>query len=201
VPEGIRGRTPEECFRRFEQHMDGLLRRALDVEDWVRFNAYSIAGRPTAALTWRRGGGNNPATAIRVRQDPPLFLAARQELRAVSAEGATLRLRTVGYRYALMSSPDPREKAFVRWEFAGGVHHLQIPTVVGSLHLNDLHLPTGWVPLERVIRFLISEPAIALDPAAGKEQMIEELLASERRFFEQFADSDDLLGLGDLDAS
>ena len=119
----------------------------------------------------------------------------------MSAEGRTLRLRTVGYRYALMNSPDPRERAFVRWEFAEGVHHLQIPTVVGGLDLNDLHLPTGWVPLERVIRFLISEPAIALDPTAGKEQMIEELLASERRFFEQFADADDLLGVGDGDAS
>jgi hypothetical protein len=71
----------------------------------------------------------------------------------------------VEYRYAL-SHPGAREP-LVRWEYvrappAGNLwcrHHLQGPLALviqgHRVRLKDLHLPTGYVPFEDVLRFCI----------------------------------------------
>jgi hypothetical protein len=86
--------------------------------------------------------------------------------------GRTYTLRIIEYRYSL--TPDGAREPLFRWEYVGQPldpdarwcrHHLQGPITVGlrarrdqsasALTLNHLHLPTGWVPLEEVLRFCI----------------------------------------------
>lgn len=75
------------------------------------------------------------------------------------------RLRTMRYVYSLTS--DGSDEPLFRWEYvrepgAGSQwcrHHFQGPIHVAlNRHittLNDLHLPTGYVPFEEIIRFCI----------------------------------------------
>lgn len=74
-------------------------------------------------------------------------------------------LRTVEYRYYL--TPEGAEQPLLRWEYirapeAGALwcrHHLQgpmnLPLPGHVVSLNDLHLPTGYVAFEEVLRFCI----------------------------------------------
>ncbi|MBI2455099.1 MAG: hypothetical protein HYV46_03055 [candidate division NC10 bacterium] len=74
-------------------------------------------------------------------------------------------LRTIDYRYTL--TPGDKTEPLLRWEYlktppAGALwcrHHLQGPVELQihehSVSLNDLHLPTGYVPFEEVLRFCI----------------------------------------------
>ncbi len=73
-------------------------------------------------------------------------------------------LVTAGYRYTL--TPEEADEALLRWEYVRqpeGLwcrHHLQgpVPLALGRrepVPLNDLHLPTGYVTIEEVIRFCI----------------------------------------------
>lgn len=91
-----------------------------------------------------------------------LFLG--QTCKAVR-EGQWFRLKTLRYRYFLRA-PAAKEPA-IRWEYIKEWdqpfcrHHLQGPIDVlfadRRLSLNDVHLPTGFVTIEEVIRFCIVE--------------------------------------------
>jgi hypothetical protein len=82
----------------------------------------------------------------------------------------------------------------LRWEYDRSTpndrhprHHAQMRADVtigtGALDLDRAHLPTGWVTLEEVIRFLIVE--LEIDPPCG-DKWPEELAESERRFYGDF---------------
>ncbi len=52
----------------------------------------------------------------------------------------------------------------------------------GTLDLNKIHTPTGWVTIEELVRFLISE--LRVKPVSSKWAEI--VAASEMRFREEF---------------
>lgn len=66
-------------------------------------------------------------------------------------------------------------------------HHVQLPAYLaagtGQIDLDKVHLPTGWVTLEEVIRFLIAELGIEAPCGAAWPEVLSE---SERAFFEEF---------------
>ncbi|CAN5749830.1 hypothetical protein BH23CHL2_BH23CHL2_14730 [soil metagenome] len=81
-------------------------------------------------------------------------------------------LRTVWYRYTLR--PEGHREPMFRWEYVAepegddafwARHHLQgpAPINVGSRYvsLNDLHVPTGPVPIEEIVRFCIIDLGVA----------------------------------------
>ncbi|MFN8636536.1 MAG: hypothetical protein U0893_22030 [Chloroflexota bacterium] len=84
----------------------------------------------------------------------------------------------MNYRYALHAGTDLRSEPVVRWELdlqpadpqaRWSRRHLQgpIPLDFGgrSISLNDVHLPTGPIALEDVIRFCIHDLGVpALSP-------------------------------------
>lgn len=85
---------------------------------------------------------------------------------SIEAQGGGRQLVTAEYAYTL--TPDGANEALLRWEYVrnpsdGGLwcrHHLQGPIPLklgraGTVPLNDLHLPTGYVTIEEVIRFCI----------------------------------------------
>ena len=63
-------------------------------------------------------------------------------------------------------------------------HHVHLPVSIatpdGDLDFGSLHLSTGWVTVEEVIRFLIVE--VGVSPKA--DNWNDELLASEEKFKE-----------------
>lgn len=76
--------------------------------------------------------------------------------------------RTIQYRYALM--PERHSEPQIRWKYVRfprkhetfSRYHIQGPISLNlfdaqhkQITLNDLHLPTGWVPVEEVLRFCI----------------------------------------------
>jgi hypothetical protein len=121
-----------------------------------------------------------------------LFLEVAQLLGTERETRNKHRLRTVKYWYRLQQTATA--EALVRWEYDPGVlprcrHHVQFgrPTTLqigmSGLDLNRLHLPTGWVTIEEVIRFLITEMEVR---APCGEEWRTKLADSERRFFEEF---------------
>ncbi|MDQ3549192.1 MAG: hypothetical protein M3439_10295 [Chloroflexota bacterium] len=82
------------------------------------------------------------------------------------------RLRLIEYKYTI--APVGADAPLFRWEFVRSPssasfwcrHHLQGPIAVDvggrSVNLNDWHLPTGWVPIEEIIRFGIVDLGVAL---------------------------------------
>jgi hypothetical protein len=122
-----------------------------------------------------------------------LFFYLGQALEAVQEDG-TFRLRTRQYWYRLQPSPNLNEKALLRWEYntetprdAHCRNHAQMRTTLpfgtGSLSLDDAHMPTGWVTMEEVIRFLIVDLGHAPPCGSAWPDVLEE---SERAFYEEF---------------
>ena len=100
-----------------------------------------------------------------------------QQLRAV-ATGETsrnkrFRLETTRYWYRLQKESGIDKQALIRWEYDQTLregarqarHHVQlaatIPVPHHALDLNKLHVPTGWVTIEDVLRFLVHDLGMA----------------------------------------
>lgn len=123
-------------------------------------------------------------------------LAVAQHCDSIVSGSAHI-LRTLSYRYALYlptSEPDKEEPVF-RWEYEKfrqenvGLwcrHHLQgtVPIDLGQgiRLMNEYHLPTGYVTIEEVIRFLIVD--LGVTPLA--EDWDKVLEASYRAFKEEY---------------
>jgi hypothetical protein len=157
----IEGRHLREVSQILQGHLNVLLSHTITRVPLIAFSARSSN---TVQLSFRHRG--IPSTApLRTRFGPvDLFLS--QTCDAVEGERERARLRTVQYRYTLTPA-NSSEPAF-RWEYekfpsASSFwcrHHLQgpLPFQFGhspTITLNDLHLPTGWVTIEEVIRFCI----------------------------------------------
>ncbi|MBI4601508.1 MAG: hypothetical protein HY721_06035 [Planctomycetes bacterium] len=123
----------------------------------------------------------------------PLHFYLSQMLEAVEEKGE-YRVRTHRYWYKLYAKPGLREHAILRWEYDSELspdqprecrHHVQLAAHLPGigLDLNRAHVPTGWVPIEEVIRFLIVE--LGVKPPCG-ESWPEKLAASERLSHVQF---------------
>jgi hypothetical protein len=100
-------------------------------------------------------------------------LSLKQTLDAVRDETRRrVRLRTVSYAYTLQ--PHAWDDRLIRWEFVRfpgedafwSRHHVQGPLdfeilddrdTIHQLTLNEWHVPTGWVPIEEVIRFCLHD--------------------------------------------
>lgn len=113
-----------------------------------------------------RQGGRVAAAPLRTRFGP-MALSLGQVYEARSGEDGAPSLTLVLYRYALYR--DAAQEPILRWEYDRQPrdpaatwcrHHLQGPVClpiggVSGMSLNDLHLPTGHVDVEVVLRFCI----------------------------------------------
>jgi hypothetical protein len=116
-----------------------------------------------AMLQFRQQG---EPIAVSVGRGFYLYLA--QTLKIVK-EGGRHRLRTMAYSYRITDGPTRQDKWLIRWEYNSREHlvalhprhHCHIPADVSfrnqTLSLHKLHLASGWVTVEEVIRFLINE--------------------------------------------
>ena len=182
-------RTPQGCFEVFTAHMRELVAATIT-------SRYPLSGIATADGT-RLTLSFREISPVAVPIDTAygrLFFYLGQALEAVP-EGRAFRLKTRQYWYRLQHGPDLSSKAAIRWEYDRTTprdrhcrNHAQaaaqLPFGEGTLDLDRVHLPTGWVTIEEVIRFLIHE--LGMQPPCGDEWW-ERVITSESRFFAEFS--------------
>jgi hypothetical protein len=155
------GRTLREASQLFREHLNRLLSHTITHVPII----VSIDPRTNRiVISFRQGGVPGPVT-LRSRFGP-LDLYLGQICDGIDGEHERVRLRTVKYQYVL--KPVGTTEPLIRWEYdrftaGSGLwcrHHIQGPIPVDfspgqPTSLNDVHLPTGQVPIEEVIRFCI----------------------------------------------
>lgn len=191
----ITGRTPEECFERFRAHVGAL------VKEMVPTHCPMLCKRPPKHKPQDRRTlsfacpDSMDAVPLSTREHGTIYLYMAQELRTF-AENGQQRLRTVAYWYKLYTEASLLDDdAVVRWEYAQAPpgsagpcrHHMQFGKMVpnlpfgsGEFHFTRLHLPTGWVTMEEVFRFVVHE--FGVQPPCG-ESWSKILRESEDAFY------------------
>lgn len=162
----IIGRTPAEAFKIFADYLTTLLARTITQMPLI---PVFYSGASDMALSFRPSATSSSAP-VHTRYGA-LGLEIGQRCATVAIAKRQYQLQTVSYRYTIGHMGDENEPLF-RWEYikhpAGDRayycrHHFQGPMPTG-LHLDsketlfqDIHLPTGWVPIEEVIRFCLHD--------------------------------------------
>ena len=187
---GLTGREPQEAFERFRDHLGRLLNRT--VTD-ARLSLIHVRNDDKAQITFRNG-----STPIAAPVANDLFLYVGQNLRVARQQDKTWKLRTTGYRYRIQGSPGLEDEDCLRWEYVSretrdAQHcrhhlHLQGEYELGprrTIPLADVHIPTGWVMLEEIIRFLITDLGVR-----PKEEDWENPLRESEELFKQWTGRD-----------
>jgi hypothetical protein len=158
-----------------------------------------------ALVSFPRSRTGDSAIELKTRYGP-MDLSLKQTLVAVPDENRRqVRLRTVSYGYTLQ--PHAFDDRLIRWEYVRfpgedafwSRHHVQGPLgfeilddrhTIHDLTLNEWHLPTGWVPIEEVIRFCLHDlGSPALSPrAVWHAALIESVNAFRTHFSESGED-------------
>jgi hypothetical protein len=179
-------RTPNECFNTFAEHLRGLV--AATVTD--RYPLATVPANARMILSFRQ---EIPVAVPIETAYGRLYFYLGQALEAVD-DPAGYRLKTRQYWYRIQLDENLQSQAALRWEYDATTaadhyarHHAQLSTAVelgdATLDLNKAHLPTGWVTIEEVIRFLIVD--LGMSPPCGDDwpNVVRE---SERKFYEDF---------------
>lgn len=164
------GKSLGEAAQQLADHLNRILAQTVTRSRLVVLRRPLPAGTPARMeLAFRQGGTVTTAPLQTLFGPMRLFLGLVCE--PTVGEHGVHRLSVVGYKYAL--TPGAASEPLFRWEFVSrpphegrwSRHHLQgsIPLGLrdrrvpgaGETWLNDLHLPTGWVPIEEILRFCI----------------------------------------------
>jgi hypothetical protein len=173
------GDRPGDVFRQFRDHMSRLLNVTITDAPlslthrkdklFAQFAFRDQADMPMAAPLFSGG----------------LFLAVSQDLEVTQETDKSWRLRTLEYNYHLLEASSPDSRWVIRWEYKSHTrlrdihprHHVHIDVTIdtpaGKLNLDHLHLCSGWVTLEEVIRFLIAEVGVKPKIADWDHKLIE----------------------------
>lgn len=161
LPDGLLGKSPEQVFGTFHRHLKVLLNRTITQAPLLRTDVKGIG----CALEFRQG---RETRCVPVGRSDIYFLSIAQTLRAELVGDDLYRLRTLAYAYRITDGPTFKHKWLTRWEYnpLGQTapyprHHIHVPFEIEwnrrKLSFEDLHLPSGWITIEEVIRFLIQE--------------------------------------------
>ncbi len=188
---GLTGRDPKEVFETFRDHLGRLLNRTITDAPLSLIHARN---EDRAQVAFRRGQASIAAPVF----TNDLFLYIGQVLRVAQQRDGSWKLRTVQYRYRIQGSAGLEDEDCLRWEYVSRevrdtAHcrhhlHLQGEYTLGprrTIPLAKVHIPTGWVTVEEIIRFLITE----LD-VRPKEQGWEKLLRESEEAFKQWTARD-----------
>jgi hypothetical protein len=190
----ILGRTPDDCYRQFREHVSDLVSQILPASPHLHLQRQ---GARLASLHFFAG---KPVAVPIDTRDGRVYFYLGQALEVVEQPDATsaseqYRLRTLEYMYRLQTGGEYKSKAFLRWEYDRDSsstgpcrHHVQMTSTLDlgdgrTLELNKLHVTTGWVLIEEVFRFLIVD--LGMKPPCG-DRWPEVLQQGELRFFDEF---------------
>jgi hypothetical protein len=158
VPPAAQRGGPRDALEAFRTHLNDLLHHTVTQSSL----ALTSIG-PAMVMEFRANGRSH---AVNVGRGIHLYLG--QTIEAVR-KGDEIRPRTLAYAYRIAEGPELADRWMVRWEYNSrerldALHprhrcHLPGSVQVGrrEMRLDKLHIPTGWVTVEEVIRFLIHE--------------------------------------------
>ncbi len=164
----IQGRTLREAAQRFCDHVNSVLTHTVTETRLV-----VVEVPPRIHVTFRQAG--QPIEAMLQTHLGPRRLSFFQVCESVRTPDGLHELRTISYRYTL--TPGNETEPMLRWEYVKTPpddalwcrHHLQGPVDLliqqRSVSLNYIHLPTGYVPFEEILRFCIVD--LGVDPLSG----------------------------------
>lgn len=194
----ITGRTPNECFTSFRDHVSKLVTAVVATQAPV----LHVQREPHRSVLSFANPQDRDAAVIETAKGN-VYLHLTQHLHAEQAERG-FKLRTREYRYAIYEeSPGLLTEPLFRWEYetrdrqphrGQPRHHLQFgrdsslqhAELAGhKLDMNRVHLPTGWVLMEEIFRFLIHE--LGMVPPCGEDAWPDVLHRSESAFFDEFS--------------
>lgn len=183
----ITGRTLHEAAQTFCDHLNRVLSTTVTQ---TRVVAFGPRGARRIQVTFRQAG--QPIKAPLRTRFGQMGLYIGQVCDSV-IRGGLHELRTVKYTYTL--TPEGTEEPLLRWEYVKEPgpedrwcrHHLQgnvsLPIGRETVSLNDLHLPTGYVTIEDILRFCIVDLGIE-PPSINWHEILQE---SYERFRIEFA--------------
>ena len=184
----IAGASLPDAARQFCDHFNRVLSTTIT---HARLSPLYVRGNPFATISFRRYG--EPATATLTSNYGMLELYLQQWCGSFERDGRHI-LRTEKYRYAIGLTPE--QEPLFRWEYERAPdalnkhprHHLHLDTFVTvhgrSVSLKVLHVATGYLPFEELIRFCIVE--LGTPPLqANWEEVIEESYRLFRAEFTQ----------------
>ena len=179
----LRSADPVGAFVQFRDHLNGVFHRTITPRPLVFI--ILDQNKSEALISFRDSG---EVASASVGQD--LHLEFSQLLKAVP-DGGEYALRTIKYRYAIFRDDTLQSDPIFRFEYESPSMQPDFPYCRNHLHLHpdfddgivgispsELHIPTGWVTIESVIRFLIAELAVAPLSASWREVLQE----SEEQF-------------------
>lgn len=156
----MQGESPKEIFRKFLDHLNELLHHTITQAPLVQL----ISGSRTS-FEFRQSGDS---IAVPVGRGYYLFLSQTLEARKMKAK--EYRLQTLAYAYRVGFGPRRNDEWFVRWEYNSREHipdalhprhhcHISATATCGGkeFSLEKLHIASGWVTIEEIIRFVIHE--------------------------------------------
>jgi hypothetical protein len=182
----ITGAKPYACFNTFKQHLTSLF--AKTISPTAHPVLIGAAQQELVFLEVKYGVDDSIRLDTRLG---PMRLYVRQELLALKEKRRPYRLKTIRYWYHLYPTDSDEGEPLIRWEYESPrvlpdarhcLNHVhldhQLACGTGTLDLVRCHLPTGWVTIESVLRFVIHE----LEVAPASTTWHEELTESEKQF-------------------
>jgi len=180
---GLYGNSPDQVFSTFKDHLSQLLNRTVTQAPLTKLRV----GTRVLVEFWQNGR----PVCVRVGRGYHLYVG--QTLEAIEETRSRYRLKTVAYAYRIAEGPSFDDRCLFRWEYNAREykdslaprHHLHIPAQLRCsgnriLDTEELHIPTGWITVEEVIRFLIQE----LDVKPKSKNWDALLCRSEEKFRE-----------------
>jgi hypothetical protein len=167
------GDSPQQTFQAFREHLNRLLHTTITDASLQLLGAE----RTNRAFLEFRQGEDGVIRCAKVGGGYYLFFGQVLEAEPTVVDGARkYRLRTLRYGYRITEGPTLDSRWLFRWEYESlkikqhlrPRHHLHINGGVNcfgermALSCSSLHLPSGWIAIEEVIRFLIHE--LGLEP-------------------------------------
>lgn len=188
----IEARTPKECFDAFRDHVAELLANTVSRRYLLRSVAVEDAPERRRLSFWQQ----DRAIAIPIVTDIGRLHFFCSQVLGVVEHGRHYRLRTLAYAYRLQLGPDSDARALLRWEFISGIgrsrgfhvhadSRIEDSALSEALDLDKLHVATGRVLVEDVVRFLVAE--LGHKPPCGVRRCELLLDDSVRRFYEEFS--------------
>lgn len=191
----IFGRSQAECVEQFRNVLGKLVKQVLHRTRPVR--AIASGGKMLVGI-FDEDGNALPVELARPHGAPSLFLQIWQTVEITDDVGGrgkrAFRLRTLEYNYHLFA--DPEAEPLLRWEYVKAPkngarycrHHLQgtlcLSDQSGHIDFKKMHVPTAYILIEDVLRFVIDDLGHQPPCGARWHDVLED---SRRRFFEELS--------------
>ncbi len=162
------GSNPEKVIQTFRGHIAQLLNSTITDAPLSIVGARRSVNELKATLSLG-GKTTDIARAVPLRQKPLHLLLVQNVSVIREPKAREWRLKTLQYSYRIQAGPSLDSEWYFRFEYKAREiedslhprHHIHLPVSLECgttrVNLSRVHIPTGWVPLEEVIRFLIEE--------------------------------------------